>query len=94
MEVTTVETIDPDDASFLLSIGVVGIGGVQVVLKDSQAVEMLYLQTTNVVLKKLMRLMGRTEDLFSFISKHYNSDSKQKKDQVDFSNSTDSLYYL
>lgn len=45
--VSAVESIDTDDASFLLGIGVIRVGGIQIVLKDSQAIEMLYLEDTN-----------------------------------------------
>lgn len=36
-----VEAVDPDDAGLLLGVGVVRVGGVEIVLKDSQPVEVL-----------------------------------------------------
>lgn len=41
-----VEAVDPDDAGFLLGIGIVRVGGIEVVLKDRQPVEVFNLEGT------------------------------------------------
>lgn len=42
--VRTVEAVHPDHAGFRLHVGVVRVGGVEIVFKHSQAVQMLNLE--------------------------------------------------
>lgn len=41
MEIGAVEAVDTDDAGLGLHVGVVRVGGIQVVLKDSKAIQVL-----------------------------------------------------